>query len=71
MEDNEKSFPDTDIVNFRNKIINDLNHTPDRYNISQISKYKGLHELEYFPIDTVYEIIDEAFIEYIKNKEKV
>jgi hypothetical protein len=58
------------IINFKNNIIKELNETPDRYNAYQIMNSKGLSELEYFPVDMVYEIIDNIFDE-LKNKEKV
>lgn len=67
----DESYPNIDIVNYRNDIIKDLNNTKDRYNAYQIMNTKGLSDLEYVPIDTVYEIIDKRFDEYIKNKEKV
>lgn len=59
-----------DLVEFKNKIISEFNNTVDRYNSYKITNSRGLLRLEYFPVDTVYEIIDKAFDEYIKNKEK-
>ncbi len=59
-----------DLVELKNRIILEFNNTVDRYNSYKITNSKGLLRLEYFPVDTVYEIIDEVFDEYIKNKEK-
>ena len=57
IKNEQESFPDTSLVDFRNDLVKRLNNTPDRYS------------REYFDVDTVYEIIDELFIKYVKNKE--
>ena len=75
IKNEQESFPDTPLVDFRNDLVRRLNNTPDRYSLRDIANLlvynsKKILNREYFDVDTVYEIIDELFIKYVKNKEE-
>ena len=74
IKNEQESFPDPPLVDFRNDLVRRLNNTPDRYSLRDIANLlvynsKKILNREYFDVDTVYEIIDELFIKYVKNKE--
>ena len=61
------------LTKFKNEIIQKLNKTYNRYTLKDINNLfnnKSI-DIEFFVVDDVYEIIDELFLKYIKNKEGI
>ena len=73
-EQDEKIDNGTEITEFRNELVRTINSKATRYSLREIANLlvyndKNIFDKEFFDINDIFEIIDELFIKYIKNKE--
>ena len=73
-EQDEKIDNGTEITEFRNELVRTINSKATRYSLIEIANLlvyndKNIFDKEFFDINDIFEIIDELFIKYIKNKE--
>ena len=67
------NISNNNLTKFKNEIIQKLNKTYNRYTLKDINNLfnNKSTDIEFFVVDDVYEIIDELFLKYIKNKEGI
>lgn len=73
-EQDEKIDNSTEITEFRNELVRTINSKATRYSLREIANLliyndKNTFDREFFDVNDIFEIIDELFIKYIKNKE--
>ena len=73
-EQDEKIDNGTEITEFRNELVRTINSKATRYSLREIANLlvyndKNTFDREFFDINDIFDIIDELFIKYIKNKE--
>lgn len=73
-EQDEKIDNGIEITEFRNELVRTINSKATRYSLREIANLlvyndKNTFDREFFDVNDIFEIIDELFIKYIKNKE--
>ena len=73
-EQDKKIDNGTEITEFRNELVRTINSKATRYSLREIANLlvyndKNTFDREFFDINDIFDIIDELFIKYIKNKE--